>query len=327
MIRLLIHPIDCSVDHNGKPIDLPFLLKVLSIEKPLSIQLHPDIKLARSLHQANPHLYPDSNHKPELVIALTHFPIMCNFRPITDVLELLEQTPLLKSILLTGLDTDSINTVTLFKRLLMISENELERVFEEILSLQTLPRLVQKYFHYLNTEYPYDIGVLMIFVLQIHELEPLEAMYVQAMVPHAYLGGRCEAIEIMANSDNVIRVGLTPKPKDIETILNWTEYNQFRVEKFIPYHLCSGLSIYEIDGIHDFGLRRYDYSEKPVVLNSQSASIIFIADGKVRIGVPGDESEHSAGEAFYLDPDMDVHLQSIHGNDYVVFHAYSLMPQ
>ncbi|KAJ2432993.1 Mannose-6-phosphate isomerase, partial [Coemansia sp. RSA 2424] len=72
---------------------LPFLFKVLSIEKALSIQAHPDKRLAQRLHAERPAVYKDGNHKPEMSIALTDFVAMSGFRPLDQIAGFIEEYP------------------------------------------------------------------------------------------------------------------------------------------------------------------------------------------------------------------------------------------
>ena len=93
------HPKGESMLANGKSLrsvlgaELPFLLKILSAGKALSIQAHPDKKLAEELHAANPDKYGDDNHKPEMAIALTPFEAMCGFRRLEEIAALLKKHP------------------------------------------------------------------------------------------------------------------------------------------------------------------------------------------------------------------------------------------
>ena len=87
----------------------------------------------------------------------------------------------------------------------------------------------------LEKQYPGDVGVLAAFFLNFVKLNPGEALYVSANEPHAYLSGEC--IECMATSDNVVRAGLTPKYRDVQTLCSMLTYNQ--VSCFTPsiyYH-------------------------------------------------------------------------------------------
>lgn len=76
----------------GSDDDLSYLFKVLSVEKALSIQVHPSKDLAKKLHDDQPHIYKDPNHKPELAIALTPFQALCGFRPMAEIKKFLQGT-------------------------------------------------------------------------------------------------------------------------------------------------------------------------------------------------------------------------------------------
>ncbi len=78
---------------------LPYLLKVLSVEKALSIQAHPDPILARKLHSSFPKIYKDPNHKPEMAIALTNFESMCGFRAFTEIVGYTKSVPELRAVI------------------------------------------------------------------------------------------------------------------------------------------------------------------------------------------------------------------------------------
>ena len=78
--------------------DLPFLFKVLSINKALSIQAHPTRSHAQTLHKTTPHLYPDPNHKPELAVALTEFEGFCGFRPLEEIRGFVSSVPELEEL-------------------------------------------------------------------------------------------------------------------------------------------------------------------------------------------------------------------------------------
>jgi mannose-6-phosphate isomerase len=77
---------------------LPFLFKVLSIGKALSIQAHPNKKLAEQLHKKDSKNYPDDNHKPEMTIAITPFDGLCGFRPLAEISHFLSTIPSLKKL-------------------------------------------------------------------------------------------------------------------------------------------------------------------------------------------------------------------------------------
>ncbi|GME68922.1 unnamed protein product [[Candida] boidinii] len=84
---------DSIISKYNSTTELPFLFKVLSIEKVLSIQAHPDKKLAAQLHKSDPGHYPDDNHKPEMAVAITDFEAFCGFKPLDQITELLNKIP------------------------------------------------------------------------------------------------------------------------------------------------------------------------------------------------------------------------------------------
>jgi mannose-6-phosphate isomerase len=221
---------------------LPYLLKILAAHSPLSLQVHPDIDQARRGYAAEdalglpvdaPHRnYRDSNHKPELIYALTSFEALCGFR-----------APQESAVVLTGLDAP------LAKRLfdLLTAQPSYEGIraaFTHLLEPGTrpTPREVGEVVEacaarlaagspspradsivvLLADAYPGDPGVVTSLLLNAVTLQPGEAMYVAAGVVHAYLHGM--GIEIMASSDNVLRAGLTPKHVDMAELLSTVDY-------------------------------------------------------------------------------------------------------
>lgn len=191
---------------DGKPIsdhtDLPYLLKVLSIRKALSIQVHPNKRLAEELHTLKPDLY-DDNQKAEIAIPLTVFEALGGLRSQTDILLTLQRIPELKGVtdfreFLETVDEDVVRAVV--DRLMVTRES----TFEEDLILR------------LHSQYPYDKGVLCPVYMEYHRLEPGEALYIPPGCPHAYLSG--ELVECMTTSDNVMRVALTNKYIDRDAL-------------------------------------------------------------------------------------------------------------
>ncbi|POM66013.1 Mannose-6-phosphate isomerase, class I [Phytophthora palmivora] len=212
--------------------DLPYLFKVLSVSKALSIQAHPDIKLARQLHAKFPEIYKDPNHKPEMTIALTHFEALSQFRELDEIAAHLQEVPELRALV----DDDVAqrlmtqrNELALreFFRCFVYAESNnvvaqlrtLRTRLESSSSLSALEKLVIR----LDNEYPGDIGCFCPFLLNYITLKPGEAMFLDANEPHAYLSGDC--IECMACSDNVVRAGLTPKFIDKETLHSMLTYH------------------------------------------------------------------------------------------------------
>jgi mannose-6-phosphate isomerase len=210
--------------------DLPFLFKVLSVRKALSIQAHPDRRLAARLHVLNPTHYRDDNHKPEMAIALTEFEALCGFRTGKEILEFAREFEAFYALIRgAGDEPASLDTPAglkdAFSRLMRQSPEAISRAVhampKDSLSHQSQLAL----FHRLNAQFPEDVGVFCVFFLHHVKLEPGQAIFLAANEPHAYLSGSC--IECMATSDNVVRAGLTPKFRDVETLCEMLSYRSF----------------------------------------------------------------------------------------------------
>ncbi|TGZ82939.1 mannose-6-phosphate isomerase [Ascodesmis nigricans] len=247
---------------------LPFLFKVLSIQKALSIQAHPDKKLAERLHAQDPKNYPDDNHKPEMTIAITDFDGFCGFRPLAQIASFLKHVPELRIVVgqekanqfistVAGQETASDESTVeankaalkdLFQALMTADEFHIVAASKNIIkSAENAPSdfggseyggleladLIVR----LNKQFPRDIGLFCAFFLNYVKLKPGEAMFLQANDPHAYLSG--EVIECMAASDNVVRAGFTPKYKDVKNLVQMLTYSYAPIEdqkmKPVPY--------------------------------------------------------------------------------------------
>ncbi|KAK5116970.1 Mannose-6-phosphate isomerase [Meristemomyces frigidus] len=246
---------------------LPFLFKVLSINKALSIQAHPNKKLAGQLHKNDPKNYPDDNHKPEMTIAITPFDGLCGFRPLAEIAHFLKHVPSLRQLVgeeeakkfeqsVSG-DNTKDNKKALqaaFTALMSAKPEQAEKLAPQLIeqakkegsqfagsgveatSGKTLSDLMQR----LDTQFPNDIGLFVTFFLNYVQLSPGEAMFLKADDIHAYLSG--DIIECMAASDNVVRAGFTPKFKDVKNLTSMLTYNYAPIseQKMSPtdYHFC-----------------------------------------------------------------------------------------
>lgn len=242
---------------------LPFLFKVLSIGKALSIQAHPNKKLAEQLHARDSKNYPDDNHKPEMTIAITPFDGLCGFRPLAEISHFLTTvSPLAKLVgedavkafqsAIAGKETSTTPSEeesnkkalqAVFKALMTSDASAIATASAELLSTaQTegssfaagglpstsgdeLSQLVIR----LNKEFPNDIGLFVLFFLNYVRLSPGEAMFLKADDIHAYLSG--DIVECMAASDNVVRAGFTPKFKDVSTLVDMLTYSYAPIDE------------------------------------------------------------------------------------------------
>ena len=224
---------------------LPFLFKVLAVEKPLSIQAHPDkVQAEAGFYRENRagidlnaarRNYTDSNHKPECICAITPFTGLCGFRTLADMMTLLGTVwPQRHNHLLTLLTTQGIRAF--FAGLMALTDKDRVGIITESVENASNLHKTSPAFYWmsqLNQLYPNDIGVLAPLWLHVVDLKPGEAIYLPSRQLHAYLKG--VGIEIMANSDNVIRGGLTPKHIDVPelmTVLDFSPQPPFIIEAY-----------------------------------------------------------------------------------------------
>jgi mannose-6-phosphate isomerase len=245
----------------------PFLLKVLAAEKALALQVHPTEEQAKEGFEretaqgirpdAPQRNYPDRNHKPELVCALEPFECLAGFRPVGEV------AGELKSLQLSSIAAE----VERFTGAPSIGE--MKRLFESILSLEgeakdrLIREIVEKagfstgerrrWTMELARQYPGDIGVVSSLFLEFLRLHPGQAVYLPPGTVHAYLRGA--AIEVMSNSDNVVRGGLSVRHVDVAEFMRILRVNESPVEPFHPREQASGAEEYEVPA-PDFRLCR-----------------------------------------------------------------------
>ncbi|PYH99658.1 mannose-6-phosphate isomerase [Aspergillus ellipticus CBS 707.79] len=246
---------------------LPFLFKVLSIRKALSIQAHPNKNLAEKLHARDSRNYPDDNHKPEMAIAITPFEGLCGFRPLGEIVHFLNTVAPLRELVGTEAATEFENTVkcsedsedptvtdknkdalrTLFTSLMKSSPESIEAATQKLTAAAqdspdtfatsastsetnpSNPEELAALAIRLNGQFPNDIGLFVFFFLNFVQLSPGEAMFLKADDIHAYISG--DIIECMASSDNVVRAGFTPKFKDVGTLTEMLTYSYAPIEE------------------------------------------------------------------------------------------------
>jgi len=217
---------------------LPYLFKVLSAGEALSIQAHPNKQQAEKLHKIDPQHYPDDNHKPEIAIALDHLDALLGFISNTDYVRLLETCPELKSLLMRNAET-SPKLKEGVERLFQLLENSgssisnTNRLIQQRLKAKTnINETDQLFLKLFDSHGPEDIGLLFIFFLNRIHLERGACVFLAPGVPHAYLKGNI--IECMANSDNVVRLGLTNKFCDAKALQDILVYDESADYGIIP---------------------------------------------------------------------------------------------
>jgi mannose-6-phosphate isomerase len=263
---------------------LPFLLKVLAADKALSIQVHPNLDQARAgyaredaagiARDAPNRNYRDANHKPELLCALTPFDALCGFRPVADSLALLEElaVPELAFVAAALRGTDPLRAA--FTAVLTHSEPGplVAAVARRAAGAQDGPLHAVRI---AAEDFPGDVGAVLALLLNDIRLEPGEAIYLGAGNVHAYLRGT--GVEIMANSDNVLRCGLTPKHVDVDELLRITDFT----ELIEPRLIATG-GRFDVP-VADFSLIRLEI-DGPTGRHDPGPSIVLCTEGAVTVG-------------------------------------------
>ncbi|XP_055984789.1 mannose-6-phosphate isomerase [Sorex fumeus] len=276
---------------------LPFLFKVLSVDTALSIQAHPNKELAEKLHVQAPEHYPDANHKPEMAIALTSFQGLCGFRPVEEIVTFLTRVPEFQ--FLVGADAaarlkqsrDAAALRSCFSHLMKSEKKEVveqlnllvKRISQQVAAGDKMEDICGELLLQLHQQYPGDIGCFAIYFLNLLTLQPGEAMFLEANVPHAYLKGDC--VECMACSDNTVRAGLTPKFIDVPTLCEMLSYTPgpSRDRLFPPTQSKEDpyLSIYD-PPVPDFTILKMEVPASVTEYNLlvvDSASILLMVQG------------------------------------------------
>ena len=228
--------------------ELPYLLKVLAAERPLSIQAHPSRAQAREgfarenrlkIPLDAPHRnYRDANHKPECICALTAFWALSGFRAPPEILARLAPVlpPQAAGALQELAGGDAGEGLRRFFVWLMSLPGAQRRPLVAVAAEQAAALAGRDpafdWVRRLQGEYPGDAGVLAPLMLNLVQLAPGEALFLPAGELHAYLQG--VGIELMANSDNVLRGGLTPKHVDLPELLRVLTFAERKIEVLQP---------------------------------------------------------------------------------------------
>ena len=275
---------------------LPYLLKVLDVREMLSIQVHPSKEDAikgyeeeneKGIPKDSPtRNYKDDNHKPELMVALSDFWLLHGFKPADElhsVFSTTEELFFLKDIFING------GYQEVYKTLMELSQQDVNEKLEPLLS-----RIVPKYesgelpkdsadfwaaraAQTFNQPGKIDRGIFSIYLFNVVFLSTGQAIFQDAGIPHAYLEG--QNMEIMANSDNVLRGGLTTKHVDVAELMKHVKY-----QPTIPA-IISGTPIDEYQSVFLSPARDFELSLIKIAdgetcsIQSRTAEIYFVEDG------------------------------------------------
>jgi mannose-6-phosphate isomerase len=296
---------------------LPFLLKVLAAETALSIQVHPSREQAEAGYRAENERglapgdksrnYVDDWPKPELLCALTRFEVLAGMRTPEDAAALLgalkvdELAPLatelaatadpaaLTGALATILTWPADGRAALVTQVVAACERIAARGGEYAAACAATVRIAG--------EHPGDLGIVASLLLRHEVLQPGEAVFMPAGGLHSYLHGT--GIELLANSDNVVRAGLTPKHIDVPELLKLTDPAAV-VPVIEPRPVGGGISVYDSPA-PEFRLYRAELGPDEVTLpGAGGARVVLCTEGTGELRTDSGKLKVAKGESCYL---------------------------
>nr|BFF37858.1 mannose-6-phosphate isomerase [Tenacibaculum mesophilum] len=280
---------------------LPFLFKVLDVKKTLSIQVHPSKKNAEKGFKEENILgipltapyrnYKDDNHKPEIMVALSEFWLLHGFLPKSKLIARLEETPEFKKLVNIFKEEGYFG---LYKNVMEKSNEEVYEILKPLIDRIT-PLYKNKKLDKNSPDFwaakvvdestnnkKLDRGIFSIYFFNIMKLNKGEAVFQKEGAPHAYLEG--QNIELMANSDNVLRGGLTKKHVDVAELLKNIVFEETNPEVLYGCLKKDNLErVYETEA-KDFELSKINIGESQVYkAKSRSVEILIVIDGEIEI--------------------------------------------
>lgn len=324
-------PLDQLLDRHGSELlgqaaRLPFLLKILDVRKMLSIQVHPtkaaaEIGFAREekagIPRDAPHRnYRDDNHKPELGRAVTDFHLLHGFKTPAAIRATLDAMPGWASLIPVY---ESGGVAQLYQHVMRAEAEEIVNL------LRPLAEHLQSHRDYRSSNPDFwaarafeqygtnDRGIFSIYWFNLVHLRPGEAIFQDAGVPHAYLEGVC--VELMANSDNVLRGGLTPKHIDVPELMDKVDFSPVTPDIINPSSESSGWEIYPSPA-PDFELAQRNLAAgESFRIKGDQAAIYLLLSGEVQIN----GTRITSGQALFQPAEQSADLAV--GDDTLLFRA------
>lgn len=323
-----------TADRFGR---LPYLLKILDVKDMLSIQVHPSKTYAEKAFlgennngiplDAPDRNYKDDNHKPELMVALSDFWLLHGFKPAASLKLILEQTPELRFLEPVFASEGYAGLYRTVMEMEPLKVNEvLGPLLDRILPDYREGRLSKDQEDFwaaraaltFNETGRIDRGIFSVYLFNLVNLQPGEAIFQDAGLPHAYLEG--QNVEIMANSDNVLRGGLTPKHIDVPELLKNIRFEATEPNIILGVADDGPVSVFRTPA-PDFELSRIGLLKgDAIAISSRSVEIFMLLEGKVQV----EENEENSfgrktGEAFLAFDGGRVELKAL--EDSILYRA------
>lgn len=304
---------------------LPYLFKILDVRQMLSIQVHPSKEVAEvSFEEENkkgipvnaPHRnYKDRNHKPELMVALSDFWLLHGFKSESDLLKIFEKK---KELLFLKEIFQSKGHKGLYEEVMMMEQSKVNEVLHPLMqkivpgynngSLQKDDEdfwAVRAAINFCKNN-NYDRGIFSIYLFNLVHLKKGEAIFQPAGLPHAYLEG--QNVEIMANSDNVLRAGLTDKHIDVPELLKHVKFEATLPKILNP---VSGYRIFSSPA-EEFEMQQYCLEEGGVeAISTTTAETFLVLDGSLHVNTSNEEYQFKKGECFLVIAETTLEVKAL----------------
>ena len=280
--------------------ELPYLFKILDVHEMLSIQVHPTKEEAIKGFEeeeakgipvgAATRNYKDKNHKPEVMVALSEFWLLHGFLQQESLKKVLQSVPEFEKFVSLFKNDDY---KKLYQHVMEMSQNEvnalltplvhreLQRKKDNELTKDQPGWWVTKLFEHQTSVENIDRGIFSVYFFNIVKANPGEAIFQGAGIPHAYLEG--QNVELMANSDNVLRGGLTPKHIDVPELLKHTTFKGVAPNIMMGEQMKTGEKNYSCP-VDDFGISKIELKQSQTYSGTASSLEIIVAiDGEMQI--------------------------------------------
>ena len=288
---------------------LPYLLKVLAVERPLSIQAHPTRTQAAAgfaaeneagvpLDAAN-RSYTDPFHKPELGVALSDFVALIGFRIPTEAEELIGElaVPGLDEVVDTIRAPDGLAETVQW--ILTLSPDRATDLATAVAAAIRERSATEPFTTLAGIAelYPTDRGLLIALLLQNMRLPAGEAFAVPAGTPHCYLHG--VVVEAQAASDNTLRAGLTPKRIDVPELLAVLRYVP-GIDPRVPAMTVPGADVFELAGVPDVRVHRVGLRPEPVMFTGSGSGIVLVTEGSAVLATDDSKTTLEQGRSAFV---------------------------
>jgi mannose-6-phosphate isomerase len=298
---------------------LPFLMKVLAADHPLSLQAHPTIEQARAGFAAEEaagvprddptRTFKDPFHKPELLLALTPVEALCGFRPVEESLHCLaklqvsELKPTIAALARGGLRAAIPQLIALSPDVRSVLVEAVAAAASRFVAAHD-PEFINTYrwAATLAETYPGDPGVVISLMCNHLKLAPGEAVFLPAGNLHAYLSGA--GVEVMASSDNVLRGGLTAKHVDLAALIEVLDFTDGRVPVLHPVLGPGGLR-YPVP-VDDFDLTRCQLDTQSGSLTTRGPQVLLCTEGTAVLASAEGELTLEKGSSAFVPAGMPV---------------------